>query len=340
MKRIKAFLPAVLLVVVIVCALIMYKTFMAGVSAPGSGFQAAAQLLPSEQPESNRVSAAPSENASAVSPSSTSSSSIIISSSSVTGSSLAENASPVTSASTDDNSTPVAGSSSIEGLSPGGTGDQALSGSNASGQGDVAPSESDTGDTGDTGDAGDAGDAGDQASSGSGASGQGDQNAPESGASGQGEQAQPGSSEGSQESARIKAPDFTVLDANGNTVKLSDMVGKPVVLNFWASWCPPCRQEMPDFDKVYKELGDKIHFFMVDAVDGARETMEKGEAFIAESGFSFPVYYDVEREAVTQFGIRAYPTSFFIDKEGYAVVSAEGTIGEASLRLGIDMIMD
>lgn len=139
-------------------------------------------------------------------------------------------------------------------------------------------------------------------------------------------------------SSRIKAPDFTVTDAEGNQIKLSDMLGKPVVLNFWASWCPPCKGEMPEFDKLYKEVGSDIQFMMVDVVDGNRETKEKGAAYIAEQGYSFPVYFDMDLDAVTQYGIRAFPTSFFIDREGYIVTGVEGAINESKLRKGIGLI--
>jgi thiol-disulfide isomerase/thioredoxin len=136
---------------------------------------------------------------------------------------------------------------------------------------------------------------------------------------------------------RTKAPDFTVYDLEGNTVKLSDMLGKPVVINFWASWCPPCKSEMPDFNKVYTELGDDVHFMMIDAVDGMRETQEKGTAYVEEQGFSFPVYFDISQNAIVLYRIRAFPTTIFIDAEGYLVTGAEGAITEELLRLGIDM---
>lgn len=138
----------------------------------------------------------------------------------------------------------------------------------------------------------------------------------------------------------VKSPDFTVVDAEGNSVNLSDMIGTPIVLNFWASWCPPCKSEMPEFNKVCEELGDKVRFVMVDAVDGSRETKEKGAAYIAQEGFTFPVYYDIEQSAVTEYGIRAFPTSFFIDSDGYIVDGVEGAIEEASLRSRIDKILD
>ena len=144
----------------------------------------------------------------------------------------------------------------------------------------------------------------------------------------------------SAESEKIKALDFTVQDATGNAVNLSDLFGKPIVLNFWASWCPPCKAEMPDFNTVFEELGGDVHFMMLDAVDGARETREKGEAYVAEHGFTFPVYYDMEQDAVMQYGIRAFPTTIFIDSEGYIVTGVEGAIDENTLRRGIDLIWE
>ncbi len=71
----------------------------------------------------------------------------------------------------------------------------------------------------------------------------------------------------------IKAPDFAVTDREGNTVRFSDLTGKPIVINFWASWCPPCKSEMPEFDKVYRELGESVTFLMINATDGNRETV-------------------------------------------------------------------
>ncbi|EHQ89156.1 TlpA family protein disulfide reductase [Desulfosporosinus youngiae] len=141
-----------------------------------------------------------------------------------------------------------------------------------------------------------------------------------------------------QEREKIKAPDFTVLDAEGNAVKLSELFGKPIVLNFWASWCPPCKGEMPDFNKVYEEVGRDITFMMVDLVDGQRETKEKGAQYVKGQGFTFPVYFDTEQDAARKYGIGSIPTTIFIDKDGYIVTGAERAIDEKTLQKGIDLI--
>ena len=144
----------------------------------------------------------------------------------------------------------------------------------------------------------------------------------------------------SADTEKLKTPDFTMQDATGNNVNLSDLFGTPIVLNFWASWCPPCKSEMPDFNTVFEELGEDVHFVMLDAVDGVRETREKGESYVTEQGFTFPVYYDMEQDAVIQYGIRAFPTTVFIDSEGYIVAGVEGSIDENTLRRGIDLILE
>lgn len=146
------------------------------------------------------------------------------------------------------------------------------------------------------------------------------------------------SGSGQTDTKKVKAPDFTVQDADGNSVKLSDLAGTPVVLNFWASWCPPCKSEMPEFDKVCKELGTDVTFMMVDLVDGQRETVEKGSEYVAEQGFSFPVYFDAEQEAAYAYGITSIPTTLFIDSEGYIAAGVQGAIDGQTLLKGIGLI--
>ena len=149
----------------------------------------------------------------------------------------------------------------------------------------------------------------------------------------------PSSDNSSEQSAeKIVAPDFTVYDIDGNPVHLSDFKGKPVVLNFWASWCGPCKMEMPDFNEKYLELGEDINFIMVNSTDGSRETVEIASEFIKSTGYSFPVYYDNDSDASMKYSVYSLPTTFFIDADGNFVTYATGAISGDILQKGIDMI--
>ena len=137
----------------------------------------------------------------------------------------------------------------------------------------------------------------------------------------------------------MQAPDFTVYDIDGKEVKLSDFFGKPIVVNFWASWCGPCKMEMPDFQEKYLELGGEVTFLMVNMTDGSRETVDIASAFIAEQGYTFPVLYDTASSAAMTYSVYSLPTTFFIDAQGNAIAQATGAIDAATLRKGIDMIL-
>ena len=136
------------------------------------------------------------------------------------------------------------------------------------------------------------------------------------------------------------APDFTVLDGEGNEVKLSDYFGKPIVLNFWASWCGPCKSEMPDFNEAYLAQGDEIQFLMVNMTDGYRETLKIAQTFVADAGYSFTVLYDVNRDAAATYGISSLPTTLFIGADGVMVAYAMGAIDAETLQRGIAMIAE
>ena len=134
------------------------------------------------------------------------------------------------------------------------------------------------------------------------------------------------------------APDFTVYDADGNAAQLSDYIGKPIVLNFWASWCGPCKNEMPEFNEKSIELEGKVQFLMLNMTDGSRETLDTAKAYVESEGFTFPVLYDTDIDAANTYRVYSLPTTYFIDENGGLTARASGTIDAATLQKGIDMI--
>ena len=140
------------------------------------------------------------------------------------------------------------------------------------------------------------------------------------------------------ERPKVEAPDFTAVDADGTEVKLSDYVGKPIVLNFWASWCSPCKSEMPEFNAAWEELDGEVQFLMVNMTDGARETVESAQEYVEGEGFTFPVLFDTKSEAAIAYSAYSLPTTYFIDAEGYVTARAVGAIDGETLQKGLDLI--
>lgn len=128
-----------------------------------------------------------------------------------------------------------------------------------------------------------------------------------------------------------KAKDITITNNNGEKVKLSDYYGKPIIVNFWASWCGPCKAELPEFEEAYKQYGEGIEFLMVNLVDGYDETVEKSKQFIKENNYEFPVYFDTEYSAANTYNLYSIPQTLFIDKEGNIIKSYVGIINKNAL---------
>lgn len=133
----------------------------------------------------------------------------------------------------------------------------------------------------------------------------------------------------------IKEYDFTVENTSGESVSLSEIAkGKNVVLNFWASWCPPCKAEMPYFKSAEKHYEDKgVTFFMIDLVN-SKETKEAGKSYLEDNGFDFKnVLFDVDGEAGYIYGIASIPTTIVINTNGDIVNGKAGAFpSEQSLR--------
>lgn len=130
---------------------------------------------------------------------------------------------------------------------------------------------------------------------------------------------------------RNAAPDFTVTDGGGNRVSTADLSGKPVILNFWATWCPPCRSELPAFDKLYRQYGNEVSFMMIDLTDGYRETVEGVKKFISENGYTFPVYYDTEGSVAEAYNVSSIPFTVAVGRNGNIVGTHLGAMSEAAL---------
>ena len=136
------------------------------------------------------------------------------------------------------------------------------------------------------------------------------------------------------------APDFTVLDANGKKTRLSDNFGKPIVINFWATWCPPCKRELPDFDKLCTEYGDKVVFMMVNLTDGRRDTVDGTKKFISKNGYTFPVYFDTEYNGADAYNVSSIPQTTFIDANGNVYTTRIGAMNETVLRSYINALLE
>ena len=128
-----------------------------------------------------------------------------------------------------------------------------------------------------------------------------------------------------------------MLDANGNEVKLSDFRGKPIVLNFWATWCYYCKSEMADFNKAYQKYSD-VQFLMVNATDGVYETITSAKKYIEKEGYAFDVFFDTTESAVNAYHVSGFPSTFFIDANGNLVARAIGMLDLETLEKGISMI--
>ena len=126
------------------------------------------------------------------------------------------------------------------------------------------------------------------------------------------------------------APDFELETFDGGTLRLSELEGKVVVLNFWASWCPPCRWEMPFFETMWNEYRDRDVVFVGVAMS---DTLEDAQGFAEESGVTYPIGLDHTREIVRDYEVRSLPTTFFIDREGQIQRRLTSAANEALLKV-------
>jgi cytochrome c biogenesis protein CcmG/thiol:disulfide interchange protein DsbE len=127
----------------------------------------------------------------------------------------------------------------------------------------------------------------------------------------------------------FRAPDFELTDFNGQTVRLSDLRGKPVILNFWASWCGPCKSEMPDLQAIYEQYKDKAVFYGVNLT--VQDSEEKARRFVQDMGLTFPMLLDKTGKPSTDYRIFTVPTTYVIDKDGIIMEIRRGALQKAAL---------
>ena len=133
------------------------------------------------------------------------------------------------------------------------------------------------------------------------------------------------------------APDFTLKDLDGNTVRLSDFLGKVVFLNFWATWCPPCRNEMPDIEKVHWKYKDRD--VVVLGID-LRENASTVRPFVEDGGYTWTFLLDTTGEVGSMYSVSAIPTSYFVDRNGIIRAVVIGGMTGATMEAKLAQAME
>jgi cytochrome c biogenesis protein CcmG/thiol:disulfide interchange protein DsbE len=138
----------------------------------------------------------------------------------------------------------------------------------------------------------------------------------------------------------FSAPDFSLQTPGGETYTLADLRGKPVLINLWTSWCPPCRAEMPALERVYKEYRDQG--FEILAVNStSQDNQQDAVSFAEELGLTFPILLDPTGEISHLYQLSSLPTSFFVGKDGVIrEVVVGGPMSEALLRIRVQQLME
>ena len=134
-----------------------------------------------------------------------------------------------------------------------------------------------------------------------------------------------------------KAPDFNLKDQYGVTHSLENYKGKVIFLNFWATWCPPCKKEMPDIENIYKEYGENKKDVVILGINSEKENEAK--KFLKDKGYTFPTVIDENSEVMRKYFIQAFPTSFVIDKEGNVYGYVMGGLTKEQIKQVIEEVL-
>jgi peroxiredoxin len=133
-----------------------------------------------------------------------------------------------------------------------------------------------------------------------------------------------------------EAPDFTALLLEGGVVTLSDLRGKPVFLNIFTTWCPPCQTEIPDIDTVFTELGEDVNVIGI-SVGEAKDVLD---SYFAEKKVSYPVAYDQAGEIAATYNIDVIPQSWVIDANGVIIDYIVGGTDANTIRTALEVALD
>lgn len=134
-----------------------------------------------------------------------------------------------------------------------------------------------------------------------------------------------------------KAPDFNLKDQYGVVHSLENYKGKVIFLNFWATWCPPCKKEMPDVESIYKEYEENKKDVVILGVNSEKENEVK--KFLKDKGYTFPTLIDENSEVMRKYFIQAFPTSFVIDKEGNVYGYVMGGLTKEQIKQVIEEVL-
>ncbi|WP_373600335.1 redoxin family protein [Paraclostridium bifermentans] len=146
--------------------------------------------------------------------------------------------------------------------------------------------------------------------------------------------------ESKEDESKVMSVDFTLYDQYGKEHKLSDYKGKTVFLNFWATWCPPCKEEMPYIEELYNEYDKNSEDVVILGVAspnmGREGSKEHITEFLKQQGYTFPVVMDEDGSLLYQYGISAFPSTFIIDKEGYVTQYIPGAMDKNTMKYLIE----
>lgn len=131
------------------------------------------------------------------------------------------------------------------------------------------------------------------------------------------------------------APDFELTTLDGEKMSLSDLKGKKVLVNFWATWCPPCRSEMPDMQQIYDEYDDDVVIAAVN-LTSSESSVDTVESFVNELSLTFPILLDEKGKVNNEYEVLSYPTSYFIDEEGIIKTKFVGALSYDQMKKLID----